>query len=201
MDMILGPAYSRTTQPPPLFYISVNIPDPKGKQARIPDLIVYRGPDKTYPILSTILLGVGHHEITIYNRVLDPNSESEKTETELRISNTFTSSTAFELDMPATENSLPRMKKETFQWIYSGNAAVRELCLENAPGEDISQNDRGLKLVRESNRRMIAVYAGGKSSRRRNPKRVAGRIKFLDDGNERLKLMAVLTMIAIMEKR
>jgi hypothetical protein len=91
------------------------------------------------------------------------------------------------------------LTREKFEWRHSGDPEVKALATENHPGENISQQDRGLKLVRASSGQMLAAFAGGKHQRALNPKRVAGKLRFI--GKEVLDpLVIVMTILSIMER-
>jgi hypothetical protein len=98
--------------------------------------------------------------------------------------------------VPSADGSLSR---ETFERRHSGDPEVRALAIENLPGENISQQDRGLKLMRVSTRQMLAAFRRGKHQRVLNPRRVAVKLRFL--GPEVLDpLVIVMTILSIVEK-
>ena len=98
---------------------------------------------------------------------------------------------------PQYEAHKPQLK--SFEWRHSGDPEVAALAMENLPGEDITQEARGLKLMRVSTGQTVAAFAGGKHQRKINPRRVAGKLRFV--GQPVLDpLVVVLTILSIMEK-
>ena len=98
--------------------------------------------------------------------------------------------------VPSADGTLVR---ERFEWKHSGDPEVKALATENHPGENITQEKRGLKLCRASTGEVLAVFVGGKHQRRFNPKRVAGKLRFM--GNSILDpLVAVMSILSIMER-
>lgn len=89
--------------------------------------------------------------------------------------------------------------REKFQWRHSGDAEVRALATENLPGENITQENRGLKLVRDSTGETLAAFCGGKHQRVYNPRRVAGKLRFVRPGVLD-PLVAVMSILSIMER-
>ena len=71
--------------------------------------------------------------------------------------------------------------REKFEWRHSGDPEVEALATENHPGENITQEKQGLKLVRASTGEMLAAFAGVKHQRIYNPRRVAGKLRFMGD--------------------
>jgi len=96
--------------------------------------------------------------------------------------------------------------REKYEWRHSGDLEVSALAKENISGEDISQQSRGLKLVHisRSKEKIVAIFVGGKHSKLYNPRRVAGKLRFLDgedgDGKEEVRLLTVMSILTIMER-
>jgi hypothetical protein len=48
---------------------------------------------------------------------------------------------------------------------------------------------------------MVGVFSGGVHQRRLNPRRVAGKMRFVDEeANEEVRLLAAMSMLSIMER-
>jgi hypothetical protein len=89
--------------------------------------------------------------------------------------------------------------REKFEWRHSGEPEVEALATENHPGENITQEKLGLKLVRVSTGKTLAAFAGGKHQRNYNPKRVAGKLRFV--GSQILDpLVVVMSILSIIER-
>ena len=94
--------------------------------------------------------------------------------------------------------------REKYEWKHSGDDEVRALATENLPGENISQQERGIKLVRSSSNgkeKMIAAFSGGIHNKLYNPRRIAGKLRFVDErADEEVRLLAVMSILSIMER-
>jgi hypothetical protein len=209
ISLILGPQYeANKPQPPPLFYVSVHMDNRFTNNSPIPQIRLHYGPDDTYPVIGTVRFRVTTtSDITIWH---DPKSTGNETSkynasdnksSETKIEMTKTGAMASDVHtfyhtVPIGDGTLVR---EKFEWRHSGEPEVKALATENHPGENITQEKRGLKLVRASTGQALAVFAGGKHQRNYNPKRVAGKLRFV--GQQVLDpLVVVMSVLSIMER-
>jgi hypothetical protein len=125
------------------------------------------------------------------------DNKSSETKIEMMKTGALTSDVhTFYHKVPSSDGTRAR---EKFEWRHSGDPELEALATENHPGENITQEKRGLKLVRASTGQMLAAFAGGKHQRRYNPKRVAGKLRFF--GSTVLDpLVAVMSILSIMER-
>lgn len=88
---------------------------------------------------------------------------------------------------------------------------MKKLASENLPGEDFSQHDRGMKLISSGSRTLLAVYCSGTRSSSLNPRKVAGKLRFIPETSEmifgaaaererRWRLTVVLSVLTMMER-
>jgi len=174
----------------------------------IPQIRLHYGPDDTYPVIGAVRFrATSTSDITVWH---DPKSvgieaskydakDNASSETKIELAKTSAALVdlhSFHHMVPSPDGTLVR---EKFEWRHSGDPEVKALATENLPGENISQQDRGLKLVRVSTGQMLAVFSGGKHQRVLNPKRVAGKLRFV--GEFVLDpLVIVMTILSIVER-
>jgi len=172
----------------------------------IPQIRLHYGPDNTYPVIgavrfrttptSDIIVWHNSNSNTISNEADNPLSE---TKIELTKTGALTSALhTFYHVLPLKDGIQAR---EKYEWKHSGDDEVRALATENLPGENISQQNRGIKLVRVSTGRMVAAFSGGIHNRLYNPRRVAGKMRFVEEeADEEMRLLAVMSMLSIIER-
>jgi hypothetical protein len=208
ISLSLGPQYeANKPQPPPLFYVSVHMNNRFTNKSPIPQIRLHFGPNDTHPVIGAVNFRVTTtSDITIWhdpkgtgneasaNGVANKGSETKisMTKTGALLSDVHT----FYHPVSGVDGTLIR---ENFEWRHSGEPEVETLAKENHPGENITQEKRGLKLVRVSTGQSLAVFVGGKHQRNYNPRRVAGKLRFV--GAQVLDpLVVVLTVLSIVER-
>lgn len=209
ISLVLGPQYEATKpQPKPLFYVSVHMEKRFTNKSHIPQIRLHYGPGETYPVIGTVNFRASTtSDVTIWQDAKPGGIEASKngvkdnaarrTDIELvRSGQVLNDVHSFYHSVLSSDGSSTR---EKFEWRHSGDPEVKALATENHPGEDISQQDRGLKLVKASSGQMLAVFAGGKHQKKLNPRRVAGKLRFV--GEEILDpLIIVMTILSIIER-
>lgn len=209
ISLILGPQYeANKPQPPPLFYVSVHMDNRFTNKSPLPQIRLHHRPDDTYPVIGTVGFRMNTtSDITIWH---DPKStgkersaydstgnKSWETKIEMTKTGAMTSDVHTFYYMVSSNNGT--IIREKFEWKHSGDPEVEALATENRPGENITQEKRGLKLVRTSTGTILAAFAAGKHQRMYNPKRVAGKLRFM--GNSVLDpLVVAMTILSIMER-
>lgn len=210
ISLILGPQYeANQKQPPPLFYVSVHMDNRWFNDSPIPQIRLHFGPDNSYPLISTVKFRYNStSDITIWHNpqftgaeTSDKYDSKQNKSPETKIELTKTWATLNDIHqfchkIPSADGTL---HQEKFEWRHSGEPEVKALAEENIPGENITQESRGLKLVRVSNGEALAVFCGGKHQRVLNPRRVAGKLRFLG-GDVLDPLVIVMTILSIMER-
>lgn len=209
ISLILGPQYeAKKPQPPPLFYVSVHMDNRFTNNSPIPQVRLHYGPDDTYPVIGTVKFRVTTtSDITIWH---DPKSISSETsrhdaidnkssETKIEMTKTGAMTSDVHTFYHMSPTSDGTLVREKFEWRHSGDPDVEALATENHPGENITQERRGLKLVRASTGQMLAAFVGGKHQRVYNPRRVAGKLRFMGD-SVLDPLVVVMTILSIMER-
>jgi hypothetical protein len=172
----------------------------------VPQIRLHYGPDNTYPTIGAVRFRASTtSDIIILHRSnsktfsQDPNDDVLETHIELTKSGTVTTSLHSFYHVLPTVNGI--QTREKYEWRFSGDPEVKKLATENLPGENISQQSRGLKLVRISTGAMVAVWAGGIHNKLYNPRRIAGKMRFVEEeANEEMKLLAVMSMLSIVER-
>jgi hypothetical protein len=209
ISFILGPQYeANKPQPPPLFYVSVHMDNRFTNKSEIPQIRLHYGPDDTYPVIVRVRFRVTTtSDITIWH---DPKSTGNETSKYNAIDNkssetniSMTKTGAMTSDVHTFYHTIAirdgTLVWEKFEWRHSGEPEVEALATENHPGENITQEKRGLKLVRVSTGKTLAAFAGGKHQRNYNPKRVAGKLRFV--GSQVLDpLVVVMSILSIIER-
>jgi hypothetical protein len=160
ISLFLGPPYrANESQPLTLFYVSVHMDNRWTNKSPIPQIRLHFGPDNTYPIIGTASFRFNAtSDITIWH---DPTSTSNETSTYDARANA-SSETNIELSKKSIAMKDVHMfqhkilspdgtiAQEKFEWRHSGDSEVKAFATENIPGENITQDNRGLKLVRVS---------------------------------------------------
>jgi len=209
ISLIIGPQYKSTThKPSPLFYVSVHMDNRFTNRSVIPQIRLHYGPDNTYPVIGTVRFRASTtSDITIWHHPPSsaPLTVSEPASSGIETKIEFTKTGAMTSDLHTFYHILPEANglwsREKYEWKHSGEPEVTQLATENLPGENISQQNRGVKLIRAATQEMIAVFSGGVHSRLYNPRRVAGKLRFVDEGaNEELRLLAVMSILSIVER-
>jgi hypothetical protein len=189
ISLILGPQYeANKPQPSPLFYVSIHVNNRFTNKTAIPQIRLHFGPDDTYPVIGTVRFRMTTtSDITIWH---DPKSTGHETaayvstsnqasETKIEMTKTGAMLTDVHMFYHMTLSEDGTLVREKFEWKHSGEPEVEALATENHPGENISQERRGLKLSRASTKETLAVFSGAKHQRVYNPKRVAGKLRFV----------------------
>ncbi|PQE24891.1 hypothetical protein CJF32_00007249 [Rutstroemia sp. NJR-2017a WRK4] len=209
ISLILGPPYkANESHPLTLFYVSVHMDNRWTNNSSVPQIRLHFGPDNTYPVIGTASFRFNAtSDITIWH---DPTSTSNETSTYDARANA-SSETNIELskksiamkDVHVFQHMIMStggtLAREKFEWRHSGDPEVKAFATENIPGENITQENRGLKLVRVSTGQMLALYCGGKHSKVQNPQRVAGKLRFIGP-NVLDPLVVVMTILTIIER-
>jgi hypothetical protein len=106
---------------------------------------------------------------------------------------------SFYLEIPSTDG--PPIG-ERIEWRHSGTPEVKALATDNVDKENDCQTDRGLKLVNVRTGHLIAVFAGGNHSKAYNPRKIAGKRRFIGAGqwSEEFRVVVVMSMLSIMER-
>lgn len=198
ISLILGPQYeANKPQPPALFYVSVHMDNRWFNKSHTPQIRLHFGPDDTYPVIGSVKFRHSTtSEITINLNPTSPNSEET---TEIELTKTWAAMSDVHKFYHTVRSPDGTLAKEKFEWRHSSDPEVKALATENHPGENITQDNKGLKLVRDSTGEMLAAFCGGKHQRNWNPKRVAGKLRF--SGSTLLDpLVIVMSILSIMER-
>jgi hypothetical protein len=173
----------------------------------IPQIRLHYGPEDTYPVIGDVRFRMTTtSDITIWHNNLGGlayNSlEESATETHVELTKQGALTTdvhAFSVKRLSNDGTYAT---EKFAWKHSGDPEVRALATENVNDENYARNDRGQKLMNLTTGDMVAVFKGGEHSRRLNPKRIAGKLRFAgkDEGSEELRLIVVMSILSIMER-
>lgn len=210
ISLILGPQYeAHKPQPPALFYVSIHMDNRFTNNSKIPQIRLHYGPDDTYPLIGTVKFRANTtSDVTLWHDAQATGTETSKyaaeqnknseAKIELKKGGILSSDVHTFRHRVQTSDGKPA-QLESFEWRHSGDPEVAALAMENLPGEDITQEARGLKLMRVSIGQTLAAFAGGKHQRKLNPRRVAGKLRFV--GQPVLDpLVVVLTILSIMER-
>jgi len=200
ISLVLGTPYQLNKPHQPLFWVSITMDN------RLPPIRLHSGPDDTYPLLGSVKFNVGPvSDISFWrsrsggNGVVN-NTEAGAEEAQVEIkpkgfltSDNHTFRASFSSSGPGGE---------VFEWKHSGSTEVKALATDNVGKEDYAQQTRGLKLVRVADNKEVAIFVGGVHGRTLNPKRIAGKLRFVGDeqGSEEWKLCAVLSILTIFER-
>jgi hypothetical protein len=209
ISLILGPQYeANKPQPPPLFYVSVHMNKRWTNKSAVPQIKLHYGPDDTYPVIGAVRFrATTTSDITVWH---DPKpvgtgapkydaKDNAALETKIEMTKSGVALSDVHAFYHKRLSPDGRLTREKFEWRHSGDPEVKALATENLPGENISQQDRGLKLVVASNGQMLAVFSGGKHQQVLNPKKVAGKLRFI--GEPVLDpLVIVMTVLSIVER-
>lgn len=158
ISLILGPPYkANSPRPTPLFYVSIHMDNRWTNNSAVPQIRVYFGPDETYPIIGTSSFRYSTtSDIIIWpNRIYSTNGNStQEVSSDSGTSFQLTKTSSMMKDMNVfhyrVRTSDGTLTSEKFEWKHSGDPEVQAFATENIPGENISQEKRGLKLVRVS---------------------------------------------------
>ena len=209
ISLILGPQYeANKPQPPPLFYVSVHMNKRLTNKSTVPQIRLHYGPDDTYPVIGAVRFrATTTSDVTIWHDPtsvgVEPSKYDAKDNASLETKIEMTKTGLGTVDVHTFYHMVPSrngtLEREKFEWRHSGDPEVKALATENLPGENISRQDRGLKLVQASTGQMLAAFIGGKHQRALNPRRVAGKLRFF--GPSVLDpLVIVMTILSIMER-
>ncbi|PQE04469.1 hypothetical protein CJF31_00007282 [Rutstroemia sp. NJR-2017a BVV2] len=208
ISLILGPPYKANELPLTLFYVSVHMDNRWTNKSSIPQIRLHFGPNNSYPIIGTSSFRFNAiSDITIWHDPTSTSNESSMYDA--------TANASSEINIELSKKSIAMkdvhmfqhmilsidgtLAREKFEWRHSGDSEVKAFATENIPGENITQDNRGLKLVRVSTGQMLALYCGGKHSKVQNPQRVAGKLRFIGP-NVLDPLAVVMTVLTIIER-
>jgi len=170
-----------------------------------PHITLHYGPSNTYPVIGTACFHISPtSDISVFSQPSSFSLAAEETVTQLSRSGALTTDNHYFYHFFLSTNGL--QVREKYEWRHSGDPDVSALAKEDISGENISQQSRGLKLVRisKSGEKIVAIFVGGKHSKLYNPRRVAGKMRFLDgkdgDRKEEVRLLMVMSILTIMER-
>jgi hypothetical protein len=213
MSLIVGPQFElNKPHPPPLFWVSIHMDNRLTNKSEIPQVRLHYGPDATYPVIGDVRFRFTlASDITI--KASSEISSCSNTQTAASgIKFEFTTSGVLTTDVHTFHYPVPSKDgystvEEKFEWRHRGDPEVKVLATENVPGQNYSQETRGLKLVRVSTGEVLVAFAGGRHQRTLNPRRIAGKVRFLRDlfeldreRSQEFRLLAVMSILSIFER-
>ena len=213
MSLIVGPPLVLgKPYPPPLFWVSIHMNKRITNKSEIPQVRLHYGPDDTYPVIGHVRFRfTPTSDVTIKPssqisgcsnaQAADPGMEFELVQ-----GGTLTTDVhRFEYPVPSKDGY--GTVKEKFEWRHSGDPEVKALVTENLPGQNYSQETRGLKLVRVSTDEILVAVGCGRQQRTLNPHRIAGKMRFMKDlaeldgeKTQDFRLLALMSMMSIFER-
>ncbi|KAM3071388.1 hypothetical protein ACMFMG_008983 [Clarireedia jacksonii] len=207
ISLILGPPYkANKPRPPALFCVSIYMDNRWANSSPVPQTRLHFGPDNTYPIIGTASFRFNAtSDITIWHNPTSTTNEPSAYEARINASlETNIKSSKKSIAMKDVNichhmilSSDGKLAREKFEWKHSSDSEVKAFATENIPGENITQENRGLKPVQASTGQMLALYCSGKHSKVQNPQRVAGKLRFIGPSvlDPLVVVMSILTII------
>jgi hypothetical protein len=106
---------------------------------------------------------------------------------------------SFSANVPSSDGTI----RQRFEWRHSEGLEMKALSTENMGKENYSRDDRGLKLVNVDTRQLLAVFVAGKQHRVYNPKKIAGKLRFISVEHEynEFRKVVLLSILSIMERK
>lgn len=192
-------------RPLPIFYVSIKMKRGDDDETSIIPLTLHHGVDKDGPIYGYVEAIETHAKGTIFNHAYNPDALFRTTV--LDIGAHITKERCdFKFSVPSADKTTSEV--QAFRWKQcKGDAEVLSLARERTvEAHDWSKVDwgekRGLKLFQENTGEVLAVFVGGKSHSKKNPLKIAAKIKWLESPTwtEELKLAAFLALMTYVEK-